>query len=137
MWPTCQYALALTPYPPRRFCTPTMPGGIHEISLAPPRPVAVARARPGLPLEFSTCFFLTQRTQTLTPRKSSAPGIRPRTCARMVVEVAPCISFFFDEKKRTLNLKVIVKGVVRKIFANESLPKNCVYFLHKQHGRLS
>ena len=39
-----------------QFCTPTTTGGIHEISPAPPRPRALARACPGPPTEFSTCF---------------------------------------------------------------------------------
>ena len=40
----------------QQFCTPTSPGGIHEISPAPPRPMVLARACPGLTSEFSTCF---------------------------------------------------------------------------------
>ena len=40
----------------QQFCTPTTTGGIHEISPAPPRPRALARACPGPPTEFSTCF---------------------------------------------------------------------------------
>ena len=40
----------------QQFCTPTTPDEIHEISPAPPRPLAVARACPGPPLEVLTCF---------------------------------------------------------------------------------
>ena len=40
----------------QQFCTPTTTGGIHEISPAPPRPRALARACPGPHSEFSTCF---------------------------------------------------------------------------------
>ena len=40
----------------RQFCTPISPDGIREISPAPPRPMALARACPGPPSEFSTCF---------------------------------------------------------------------------------
>ena len=39
-----------------QFCTPTSPDRIHEISLGPPYPMALARACPGPPPEFSTCF---------------------------------------------------------------------------------
>ena len=38
------------------FFTPTTPDRIHEISPAPPRPLAVAHACLGPPLELSTCF---------------------------------------------------------------------------------
>ena len=40
----------------QQFCTPTMSGGIHEVSPTPHRPKALARACPGPPTEFSTCF---------------------------------------------------------------------------------
>ena len=40
----------------QQFCAPTTTGGIHEISPAPPRPRALARACPGPPTDFSTCF---------------------------------------------------------------------------------
>ena len=40
----------------QQFCTPTSTGRIHEISLAPPRPRALARACPGPPSDCSTCF---------------------------------------------------------------------------------
>ena len=39
-----------------QFCTPTTTDRIHEISPAPPGPLAVARACLGPPLEFSTYF---------------------------------------------------------------------------------
>ena len=39
-----------------QFCIPTSPGGIHEIFPALPCPMALARACPGPPSEFSTCF---------------------------------------------------------------------------------
>ena len=39
-----------------QLCTPITPDGIHEISPAPPRPLAVARAFPRPPFESSTCF---------------------------------------------------------------------------------
>ena len=44
------------PVPSRQFCTPTTPDRVHYTSPAPPRPLAVARACPGPPLAFSTCF---------------------------------------------------------------------------------
>ena len=40
----------------QQFCTPTTTGGTQEISPAPPRSRAPARACPGPPTEFSTCF---------------------------------------------------------------------------------
>ena len=44
------------PASPHQFCTPISPDGIPSISSAPPRPMALARACPGRPSEFSTCF---------------------------------------------------------------------------------
>ena len=38
------------------FSTPTKTGGINESFPAPPRPRTLARACPGPPTEFSTCF---------------------------------------------------------------------------------
>ena len=40
----------------KQFCTSTSPGGINEISPAPPRPMTLARACPCPPSKFSTCF---------------------------------------------------------------------------------
>ena len=40
----------------QQICNPTTTGRSHEISPAPPRPRALARACPGPPMEFSTCF---------------------------------------------------------------------------------
>ena len=39
-----------------QFCTPTSPEEFHKIFPVPPCPMALARACPGLPSEFSTCF---------------------------------------------------------------------------------
>ena len=44
-----------TPASSHRFFTPTAPDRVHEISPAPPRPLAATRACQGPPLQFSTC----------------------------------------------------------------------------------
>ena len=63
----------------QQFCTPTSTGRIHEISLAPPRPRALARACPGPPSDCSTCF-------AYAPADSSPEvlAVTPR--------VAPCLA---------------------------------------------
>ena len=60
-----------------QLCTPTSPDGIH--SPAPPRLMALARACPGPPSEFSTCLLTCRRTtapRSWLPRLVSAPPSR-------------------------------------------------------------
>ena len=70
-----------------QFCTPTSPDEIHEISPAPCRPMALARACPGLPSELSTCF--SDPPADNSPKVLAvAPGVDP-SLARS--ERAPCL----------------------------------------------
>ena len=70
-----------------QFCIPTSPGGIHEIFPALPCPMALARACPGPPSEFSTCF-------SDAPADSSpevwtvTPGVDP---SPVLPERGPCL----------------------------------------------
>ena len=64
----------------QQFFTPTMTGGINEISPAPPRPRALARPCPGPPTEFSTCFSdapadSSPEVLAVTPRVDPSPAL--------------------------------------------------------------
>ena len=71
----------------QQFCTLTTTGGIHEISPAPPRSWPLARACPGPPTEFSTCFSdapANSRPEVL----AVTPGVDPSLA---LPEHGPCL----------------------------------------------
>ena len=70
-----------------RFCTPSSPDGIHEISPAPPRPLAMARACPGPPPEFST-YFSDAPADHSSEVLAISPGVHP---SLSLSEQGPCL----------------------------------------------
>ena len=60
----------------QKICTPSSTGGINEVSPAPPRPRALARACPGPTSEFSTCFSDAPADSSLEVL-AVTPGIDP------------------------------------------------------------
>ena len=83
----------------QQFCTPTTTIGIHEISPAPPHPRALARACPGPPTEFSTCFSMRRRTASprswLSRLESSSPSryqnMAPTSSVVSLLSTAPLL----------------------------------------------
>ena len=71
----------------QQFCTPTLTGGIHETSTAPPRLRALARACPGPPSKYSTCFSDAPADSSLEVL-AVTPGVDP--CFALP-EHGPCL----------------------------------------------
>ena len=67
----------------QQFCTPTSPGGIHEISPSTPRPLALVRACLGPLSEFLACFLTRQRTAAPRSWLSRLGSTPPSRCQNM------------------------------------------------------
>ena len=103
-----------------QFCTPTTPGGTYEISPAPPRPLAVARACSGSPLEFSTCF--SDAPADHSPEVSAlAPTFDPSLA---LSEHGPCLVggiITFDDASFTTKIAIHSGADVLPLFGSVAL----------------